>query len=393
MRVVHIITRLIVGGAQENTIATVLALRQLPDMSVALIAGPTVGPEGSLEDRVCDVPGLFTCINSLVRPLHPWNDARALFALARWLRYDRSDLVHTHSGKAGFLGRLAARRAGVPVVVHTIHGPSFGPFQGALANSIYRTAERLAGRRTDHFVVVAEAMQRLYLAAGIGRPEQYTKIFSGFDLGPFLAARNDPDFRRRLGFSEDDFVVGKIARLFKLKGHDDLLSIAPSLVRKCPKLKLLFVGDGAWRRRLERDFDEAGLGNHTQFVGLVPPEAVPQYVGVMDVLVHLSRREGLPRALPQAMAAGKPVVAYDCDGAGEVCIEGETGFLVRTGDRSSLAHRLFELANNPSMRESLGQRGREMAKNRFSVERMVAELYGLYSRLLSRRGGPPAQHQ
>jgi len=394
MRVVHIITRLIVGGAQENTIATVLALRKRPGVEVILFAGPTTGPEGSLESRVRDVPGLFTLIPSLVRPLNPWKDVVTLVVLSRKLKSIRPDLVHTHSGKAGFVGRLAARLARVPLVIHTIHGPSFGPFQGTLPNAIYLTAERMAGRVTDHFVVVADAMKRLYLDAGIGRPDQYTRIFSGFDLGPFLAARNDIALRRQLGLAADDFVVGKIARLFKLKGHHDLLAIGPDIVKEHPKLKFLFVGDGAWRGRLEREFAEAGLGQHVSFAGLVPPEEVPRYLGVMDVVVHLSRREGLPRALPQALAAGKPVLACDCDGAAEVCIDGQTGFLVRAGDLDCLKSRLLELARNRDLRERFAQNGREMVQRCFSVDRMIDELHQLYLRLLAEKpGGPKPKDQ
>src|SRR5207248_1234600 len=154
------------------------------------------------------------------------------------------DVVHTHSGKAGILGRLAAKRAGVPLIIHTVHGPSFGNFQNPLANFIFRAAEKKAVRWTDHFIVVADAMKEQYLAAGIGQPDQYTKIFSGFPLGPFLEAKNDKDLRQRLGIGPDDFVVGKIARLFKLKGHDDLFAIAPDLVRRNPKIKFLLVGGG-----------------------------------------------------------------------------------------------------------------------------------------------------
>ncbi|MEK7707576.1 MAG: glycosyltransferase, partial [Verrucomicrobiota bacterium] len=167
MRVTHVITRLIAGGAQENTIATVLGLRQKPGVDVQLISGPTIGPEGSLESAFDSAPDLLTCLPELVRPVHPWKDFLALRRLTRIFRERRPDLVHTHSGKAGVLGRLAAQRAGVPVIVHTIHGPSFGPFQGALANFVFRAAERRAGRVTTHFAVVADAMRRQYLAAGI----------------------------------------------------------------------------------------------------------------------------------------------------------------------------------------------------------------------------------
>ena len=386
MRVTHIITRLIVGGAQENTVASVLGLRRQPGLELDLISGPTTGPEGSLESSFADCPGALRLARHLVRPVHPWHDALALLELTRLLRERRPNLVHTHSGKAGVLGRLAARRAGVPIIVHTVHGPSFGPFQGVLSNTIFTAAERLAARATSHFVTVSDAMTQQYLAAGIGRPGQYTRIFSGFPLEPFLQARNDASIRARLGLSADDFVVGKIARLTELKGHDDLFSAAPELIRRCPRIKFLLVGDGPWRSRFEQTIRQLGLQRHFVFTGLVPPQSIPELVGVMDVLIHLSLREGLPRALPQALAAGKPVIATDCDGAGEVCIEGETGFLIPPRDATALTQRLLELEADPALRERLGRRGQQFVRERFGVERMVDELHQLYLRLAAQAG-------
>ena len=299
-------------------------------------------------------PSVLTIVPQLVRPLHPWKDCLAWKKLTELFRARRPEIVHTHSGKAGILGRLAAARAGVPIILHTIHGPSFGPFQGPLANSLFRAAERYAARVTTHFVVVAEAMKQQYLAAGIGRPDQYTKIFSGFPLEPFLSSTNDLQLRARLGLAPDDIVIGKIARLFKLKGHDDLLAVAPGLVRLCPQIKFLLVGDGPWRGRLENQARSLGLEKHVVFTGLVAPAAVPPLVGIMDMLVHLSLREGLPRALPQALAAARPVVAYDADGAREVCLENETGFLLRPGDLPGLRERLLRLARDPALAPAPG---------------------------------------
>jgi glycosyltransferase involved in cell wall biosynthesis len=383
MRVTHVITRLIVGGAQENTVASVLGLRNKPGLQVDLISGPTSGPEGSLESSLANHPGALAVTPHLIRPVHPWQDCLALHDLTRLLRERRSDIVHTHSSKAGVLGRLAAHRAGVPVIVHTIHGPSFGPFQGALANAVFTAAERHAARCTTHFVVVADAMKEQFLAAGIGRPDQFTRVFSGFPLDPFLNARNDVALRRRLGLSPDDFVVGKIARLFKLKGHDDLVAAAPELVRRCPRMKFLLVGGGPWQTRIESQAHALGLQKHFVFTGLVAPGEIPGYVGIMDALVHLSYREGIPRALPQALAAARPVVAYDCDGAGEVCLENQTGFLIAPGDQRLLAERLLQLASDSALRERLGQHGQQLVKEWFPVERMVDDLHALYLRLAS----------
>lgn len=385
MRVTHVITRLIVGGAQENTIASVLGLRAKPGLQAELISGPAAGPEGSLASAFANSPSLLTLLPELVRPVHPWRDWRACQKLTAEFRRRQPDIVHTHSGKAGVLGRLAARQACVPIIVHTIHGPSFGPFQGGLPNLIFRAAERHAARATTHFVVVADQMKEQYLAAGIGRPENYTKVFSGFDLAPFAAATNDLRLRAKLGLAPEDFVVGKIARLFKLKGHDDLFAVAPELVRRCPRIKFLLVGDGEWRERFGHLARSTGLEKHFIFTGLVPPEQVPTLVGIMDVLIHLSRREGLPRALPQALAAARPVIAYDCDGASEVCRDDETGFLIPAGDHRMLTQRLLQLAEHAALRKELGRGGQIFVRERFSVQRMVDDLHALYLRLAAPR--------
>lgn len=386
MRISHVITRLIVGGAQENTVASVLGLARRPGFQVDLIAGPTEGREGSLESVLGEGSGVpLTLVPSLVRPVSPFKDFRALIRLAALFRKQQSDVVHTHSGKAGFVGRLAARIAGVPIIVHTIHGPSFGSFQSSTANAAFRTAERIAGAVTDHFVVVAHAMSEMSLGAGIKEPGDYTRILSGFDLDPYIHSRRDDDFRRELGFLPGDFVIGKLARLTELKGHDDLLDAAASLVRRIPSARFLFIGDGAWWGRLRRKAEDLGLAKHVVFRGLIPPGEVPRHLAQLDALVHLSRREGLPRALPQALAAGVPVVAYDCDGAREICLDGRTGFLISPGDLQSLVGKLSELAGNPILRRQMGEHGRALVEELFPVERMVDELAGLYLKLAEQR--------
>ena len=224
-------------------------------------------------------------------------------------------------------------------------------------------------------------MTRQYLAAGIGSPEQYSRIWSGFDLRPFLEARNDPDLRARYGLAPDDIVVGTIARLFKLKGHDDLFAAAPQIVARCPKVKFLLVGDGAFRERFESLARSLRLERNFVFTGLVRPDEVPPLIGIMDLLVHLSRREGLARALPQALAAGKPVLAYDCDGANEICLDQTTGFLVPAGKTEQVADRVLRLAREPGLRAQFGARGKALVESRFSVDKMVNDLDALYGRL------------
>jgi glycosyltransferase involved in cell wall biosynthesis len=229
-------------------------------------------------------------------------------------------------------------------------------------------------------------MTRRYLAAGIGRPDQFTRVFSGFELKPFLHATNDPVLRRTLGLAPDAFVVGKLARLAPLKGHDDLLEAFKRILPECPQARLLFVGGGSQRAQLESRVAAMGLSGRVVFTGLVAPEEVARHCGIMDCLAHLSSREALSRALPQALATGKPVVAYDFDGADEICLDCETGFLVRTGDVGTASSRLLQLAQDPALRSQLGHRGREFVRENFSSAVLVDRVMQLYRRLAAENG-------
>jgi glycosyltransferase involved in cell wall biosynthesis len=398
LKITHVITRLVIGGAQENTLATVRGLRAMAGLDVKLVSGPTIGPEGSLENSAreifADAPQDLTIVPELVRPVHPLKDFRALRKLEKILRAQKPDLVHTHSGKAGILGRLAARRAGVPVIIHSIHGPSFGNFQGTAANLVFTAAEKYAARATTHFIVVADAMRRRYLAAGIGKNGNYTRIFSGFDVQPFLAAQPDAALRQQLGFAPDDFVIGQIARFVPRKGHADLFAVLKNILPQHPNARLLLLGGGPLRAELASLAQTLGLADKIVFAGLVPPDDVPRYAGVMDCVAHLSTfPEGLPRALPQALAAGKPIIAYDFDGADEICRDHETGFLIPTGNINLAAEKLAQLIATPALCEQFGQTGRQFVRDNFSVEKMVADQYNLYQQLLQKIRNPNDEHR
>lgn len=367
MKICHVITRLIVGGAQENTVASCIRLRKLGH-DVDLVIGPQTGPEGSLleQAKAAGVPVIM--VDSLRREPNPWHDVRAYRQLRRLFAEKRYRVVHTHSGKAGFVGRLAAHRAGVPVIVHTIHGPSFYPQQNPVGNWLFRWAEQVAGEWTTQFVSVADAMTEQYRAAGV--TGKFETIHSGMNIEGFLRAKSSPGF-----------VVGKVARLFRLKGHEFLFEAAPAIVAAVPEVKFLLVGDGIYRERFEREAERLGLRDRFEFAGLVRPDEIPAQIARMDVLVHLSLREGLPRALPQALACGKPVVAFDVDGAREVCRDGETGILVRAGDVAGLAEAVIRLLRDREAASKMAARGRELVREQFSEERMVQRLDELYRQL------------
>jgi glycosyltransferase involved in cell wall biosynthesis len=385
VKTLHFITRLIIGGAQENTLLTCEDQQRLHGDEVVLVTGPGIGPEGSLEERAIANGVDLRVLPNLGRSIRPWADGAAYHELKRLLRNVRPDVLHTHSSKAGILGRAAGAALGIPVV-HTIHGASFHHGQNPLAWRLYRRAERWAGRRTDHFISVADAMTDQYVAAGVAPRERFTTIHSGFEVEPFLVPpRPREEVRRELGFEPGQIVVGKIARLFSLKGHEYVLAAAKRIVRERPEVRFLFVGDGLLKVRYVTDIREAGLGEHFVFTGLVPPERVPELVHAMDVVVHTSLWEGLARVLPQGLIAGKPVVSYDVDGAREVVIPGETGCLLPPRSVDELAIAILDLAADPALRDRLGRTGRERFTDRFRHETMTGRIREVYARVLAER--------
>jgi len=383
LHVAHFITRMIVGGAQENTLWTVLDQHQEYGDRVTLISGVDDGPEGELLTIAREAGVEVEIIPELGRSLHPWKDWKSYRSLIRLLKSDPPQILHTHSSKAGILGRAAARKLNIPVV-HTIHGAAFHYGQPALLHNLYKQAERWAGRRTDHFITVCDAMRDQYLAAGIRSRENYSTIYSGMDVDPFLTpSRPVEEIRRELGIMPDDIVIGKIARLFHLKGHHFVIQAAKRIVPQHPQVKFLFVGDGVLCDKYQQQIAEAGLSDHFIFTGLVPPSEVPDLIHAMDIVVHTSEWEGLARVLVQGLLAGKPVVSFDVDGAREVVIPNETGFLVPFADLDRLTESLTSLLKDRSLGERLGKNGRERFTETFRHETMTRQIREVYDDLLA----------
>ncbi|MHC4083531.1 MAG: glycosyltransferase family 4 protein [Planctomycetota bacterium] len=226
-------------------------------------------------------------------------------------------------------------------------------------------------------------MREQALAAGIGRREQYVTVYSGMETEPFLdPAWLRPNVRKELGFAEDDFVLGTVSRLAELKGHDDLLDALKPLMQERPELKLLWVGDGWWRDRLLKRVADMGLDSRVVHTGLVPPDEIPKLLLAMDALAHPSYREGLPRAVPQALLSEVAPIVYDVDGAREVCVDGEVGSLVAAGDLAALHDAVQWMMDHPQERLDMGRRGRELCEHRFAAETMVEELESVYASVL-----------
>ncbi|MCH8150948.1 MAG: glycosyltransferase family 4 protein [Planctomycetes bacterium] len=379
----HISTRLILGGSQENTVLSCEGQAERGH-HVRLVYGPIYGPEGSLLARVRKHDGIETMETPhLTRQLNPVRDLRCYYDLRRLIRDWNPDVVHTHSSKAGILGRLAAWNQDVPCVVHTIHGLAFHPYQAKWRNALYILAERIAAKRCHRLICVADAMCDQAFAAGIGRADQFVTVYSGMEVDRFInPCWSRDEVRGELGFGDDDFVLGTISRLAELKGHDDLLDAVSPLMRERANLKLLWVGDGWWRDRLLKRVADMGLSRRLVHTGLVPPEHIPKYLQAMDALAHPSYREGLPRSVPQALLSSVVVIVYDVDGAQEACAEGETGRLVPPGDSAALRDAVQWMMDHPAERAEMARRGQEVCRTRFDSSAMIQQLESIYISVL-----------
>jgi glycosyltransferase involved in cell wall biosynthesis len=272
----------------------------------------------------------------------------------------------------------------VPAVIHTVHGAPFHPYQSWAPRAAFAACERFAAGRCHAMISVADAMTELLVAARVAPRDKFTTIYSGMELDPFRGADQAREAtRKHFGFGPDQIVIGKIARLFHLKGHEYVLQAAARLVASQPQVRFLFVGDGILRADYESWIRQRGLDDYFRFAGLVPPGRIPEMIGAMDILVHASLREGLARALPQALLAGKPIVSFDVDGAREVCVDNQTGYLVPAKDVDALTAALARLAADPEQRTSMGRRGRAACEAKFDHLQMTQRIRELYLRILN----------
>ncbi len=408
MNIVHIITRLILGGAQENTLLSCEGAHKAGH-KVTLITGPGLGPEGQLMDRALKGGYQVIELNELRRAINPYYDIPAYFKLKKLIAQLNPDIVHTHSAKAGILGRWAAasvrKRAtasccsrvsklkeaqvadcGLPRIVHTIHGLSFHRFQSKLINRIYIALERNATKSTDAFISVANAMTEQCLTAGIGQKEQFTRVFSGMESEYFIKPPGTDriaQIRKEFDLPTDSVVIATVARLFELKGHEYIIESAREIIKRHKNVTWFFIGDGLLRGQLEKQIANANLKKHFRLAGLMPPERIGELLHASDILVHPSLREGLARTLPQALLCGRPVISFDVDGAKEVVINNETGFLIPPKDIAALVESQDKLISDPELRQRLGETGKTFCQKEFDTTTMVDRIERVYKSLLT----------
>jgi glycosyltransferase involved in cell wall biosynthesis len=374
IRVVHLITKLELGGAQLNTLYTVEHLDPARFDAYLLC-----GPGGMLQSRLVDRERLVV-VPALGREIRPGRDLQALLQLVRLLRSIRPQIVHTHSSKAGILGRMAARLARVPVVVHTVHGFSFSPLQPFFTRNFFRLAEKACRSLTDHFVFVAQAdldrARELKLAG-----ENVSLIRSGFPMEKFLARGNAPAARARFNLPADAFVCGTIAPFKEQKGLLRLVRIAARVIARNPAAFFVIAGDGELRPQLEAEIERLGIAGRFRLPGFI--RDVENAMDGFDIGVSTALWEGLPQSLVQLRLKKKALVASDIPGNREVVRDGDNGFLVPGDDPERFAAAIQRLAEDPGLRRRMENFGAETF-DEWSADVLVARQEDLYQRLLVR---------
>ena len=387
IRVLHIITRMIVGGAQENTLLSVVGLDAMPEYEVTLLSGIDQGREGELLSQARETTHLIV-LPEMGRSINPFSDLIAFWKLYKLIKKGRYHIVHTHSSKAGVLGRLAAWLAGTPLIVHTLHSLVFHDYQPWIVNRSWWLVKKICAPVTDFFISVSAVISEKAIAAGIAEPEKFRTIYSGMELDWFLNAQFDAKkIKQEFGIPLDSPVVGKIARLFPLKGHDQLMDAAPEIVKRIPNVRFFLIGDGILLEHLEERARKYGILDNFVFAGLIDRTRIPEMISAMDVVVHTSLREGLARVLPQSLAMGKPCVSFDIDGAREVVINDKTGYLVEAFDSVGLANGVVRLLEDKELRKQFGENGRRHVDPNFRAEKMVADISEVYQMLLKQHAG------
>lgn len=376
--VAHIITKLELGGAQLNTLFTVAHLDRSRFRPI-LIAGEP----GLLDREAASLPGVaFHQVPSLIRPINPLADLLALTKLTLLLARLKPTIVHTHSSKAGVLGRLAAKLAGVPLILHSIHGFGFTPAHRPITQRLLVALERMVARITTGFISVSEANRRQGVELGIFAEDRCAVIRSGIDRELFQKTEVDrPAKRRELDLDPGRPVIGMIAPFKPQKAPLDFVRMAALVHGARPDAQFLLIGDGELRGAIEAEIAQGGLSRVVHLAGW--RRDIPKVMRCLDVLVLTSRWEGLPRVYLEGLASGVPVVGTKVDGATEVIQEGVNGYLVEPGDVRGLAERVLSLLNRPEEAVSMGQAGRLLPAE-FDIHEMVRLQEREYERILGR---------
>lgn len=382
IRVLRIIARLNVGGPSVH--ASLLTRRLDPDRYDSLLVAGTEGPsEGSFLELEPQAMAALRRIPELGREIRGLHDWMAFQKIVRIIREFRPHVVHTHTAKAGTLGRLAAWLCQVPVVVHTYHGHVFRGYFSPAKTRAFIAVERWLARRTTCLVGVSEQVRREVLALGIGSDDRFCVVPLGLDLDRFLHAdARRGELRRELGVAADVPLIGLVARLVPIKAHEVFLRAAAAMTRFKPDAMFVIVGDGERRQALGALAARLGIAERVRFLGW--RNDLDRVYADLDVVALTSRNEGSPVALIEAMAAGRPVVATRVGGVADLIVDGEHGLLCPMDDFAAVAAQVTRLLDTPDLRLRLREQGRARVHQSYGAPRLLDDMDVLYQRLLER---------
>lgn len=374
-KVLHIITRLAVGGAQDNTLITV-AKSDRHRYTVELASNP----EGIWSDRALVVADKFHPIPHLINPVNPSQDFQALTEIVKLLKQKKFDIVHTHSSKAGILGRIAAKIVQVPVIVHTIHGFAFNDSMPFWQQQMYINLERVMSPFTNYFITVSELNRQQAAKLGILSLENSKTIYSGIDFEKLDSQTNLEETKQELNIHPEWKVILMVGRLDPQKAVHFLIKAFTEVVKQQPQTLLLLVGEGELQSQLENQAQELGIADKVRFLGV--REDVPDIIKIADIFALSSLWEGLGRAMTEAMLLGKPVVVPNIYGIPEIVKHQDTGLLFAAGNTEELAQHLLYLLENQEECQRLGDNAKKLTRKLFDANNMVWEIDQLYEDLL-----------
>ena len=379
IKILHIITHLPIGGAQDNTLITLEKLDK-KRFDVSLMCGPG----GEWVDRALSIKGIrMIFIKELIRKIHFIYDLIVLAKIYTIIREEKFIIVHTHSSKPGFAGRIAAKLAGVPVVLHTIHGFPFHDFMHPVVRKFFILIERGLSKFSDRLITVSLLNREKAIHLKLAQPEKFINIYSGISFEKFQKSVDHREKKKELGIPQREKIVGMVGRLSKQKAPQYFVQAMPAVLESVPDVRFLIVGDGELKSKVIRLSNKLGVEEKVSFLGF--REDIPEILEILDVFVLSSLWEGLGRSLTEAMVMGCPVVATRVEGVPELVVGGETGILVQPKDPDSLAQGIVELITDSVKARKMGQSAREKVLHDFSSEQMISRIEKLYWELISER--------
>ncbi len=375
-KILHIHVLPVISGSGINTFLTMNGLKNKYEMEMACAPGK------DLNDMVIENGMRVHEIKNFVSEAKPLKDIHALWQLYKLLKTEKYDLVHTHNSKGGFLGRLAAKLAGVPHVIHTVHGFAFHNNETFIRRTLFYFLEKMVHNWCDAYICISKPLVDLWIKHKLAPKEKITKIYSGIEISEFASKDKREKIRNELGIKDNEIAIGQVSKLWEGKGHIDIINAVPMIIKKHTNCKFFFIGDGPIRKKLELEIKKRNLEHKIFITG--HRNDIPQITSALDIAVLASYYEGMGRVILEAMATGLPVVATSVGGIVDLIDNAQTGILVKPHSPKQLAQAIIKLIKDSNLRTKMGQAGVKKIDKHFSSQTMIKEIDKLYMNILNK---------